>query len=137
MLVRAYDALRPLEGLGPLGEREAERFLLRQGMIILFRGYQDRVGEVDLIAVDQRAVVFVEVKTRSSDFAGEPEEAVDSSKQLKLTKTAIGFLKWHRLTECAARFDVVAIRWPDISDQPQIKHYANAFEPVGQFQFFS
>jgi putative endonuclease len=106
-------------------------------MIILFRGYQDRVGEVDLIAVDQRTVVFVEVKTRSSDFAGEPEEAVDSSKQLKLTKTAIGFLKWHRLTECAARFDVVAIRWPDISDQPQIKHYANAFEPVGQFQFFS
>lgn len=134
-LVKFYGA-KP-EGLGPLGEREAERFLLRQGMIILFRGYQDRVGEVDLIAVDQRTVVFVEVKTRSSDIAGDPEDAVDKGKQTKLTKTAIGFLKWHRLTECAARFDVVAIRWPETSDPPQIKHYVNAFEPVGQFQFFS
>jgi putative endonuclease len=131
------NAREPLNGLGPLGEREAERYLLRQGMIILFRGYHDRVGEVDLIAVDHRTVVFVEVKTRSSDIAGEPEEAVDGNKQTKLTKTAIGFLKWHRLTECAARFDVVAIRWPDISDQPEIKHYVNAFEPVGEFQFFS
>jgi len=136
-MAKIYDAKKPLEGLGPLGEREAERFLLRQGMIILFRGYQDRVGEVDLIAVDQRSVVFVEVKTRSSDIAGEPEDAVDHGKQTKLTKTAIGFLKWHRLTECAARFDVVAIRWPEASAPPEIKHYKNAFEPVGEFQFFS
>lgn len=136
-IAKFYDARKPLDGLGPLGEREAERFLLRKGMIILFRGYQDRVGEVDLIAVDQRTVVFVEVKTRSSDIAGDPEDAVDIGKQTKLTKTAIGFLKWHRLTECAARFDVVAIRWPQPSDSPEIKHYVNAFEPVGEFQFFS
>ncbi len=136
-MVKLYDARIPLDGLGPLGEREAERFLLRQGMIILFRGYQDRVGEVDLIAVDRRSIVFVEVKTRSSDIAGEPEDAVDEGKQTKLTKTAIGFLKWHRLTEYPARFDVVAIRWPETSDTPQIKHYVNAFEPVGEFQFFS
>lgn len=136
-LVKVYDARTSLEGLGPLGEREAERYLLRKGMIILFRGYQDRVGEVDLIAVDQRTVVFVEVKTRSSNIAGEPEDAVDQAKQSKLTKTAIGFLKWHRLTECAARFDVVAIRWPEMEGPPQIKHYDNAFEPVGEFQFFS
>lgn len=136
-MAKFYNARKPLDGLGPLGEREAERHLLRQGMIILFRGYHDRVGEVDLIAVDQRTVVFVEVKTRSSDIAGDPEDAVDKGKQTKLTKTAIGFLKWHRLTECAARFDVVAIRWPETSDPPQIKHYKNAFEPVGEFQFFS
>jgi len=136
-MTQIYDGRAPLEGLGPLGEREAERFLLRQGMIILFRGYHDRVGEVDLIAVDQRTVVFVEVKTRASNIAGEPEDAVDQVKQTKLTKTAIGFLKWHRLTECAARFDVVAVRWPDTADAPQIKHYKNAFEPVGDFQFFS
>ena len=136
-MVKIFDATQQLEGLGPLGEREAERYLLRKGMIILFRSYQDRVGEVDLIAVDQRTVVFVEVKTRSSDIAGDPEDAVDKGKQTKLTKTAIGFLKWHRLTDCAARFDVVAIRWPDTSAPPQIKHYKNAFEPVGEFQFFS
>jgi len=136
-MVKFYNARKQLDGLGPLGEREAERYLLRKGMIILFRGYQDRVGEVDLIAVDQRTIVFVEVKTRSSDMAGDPEDAVDKGKQTKLTKTAIGFLKWHRLTECAARFDVVAIRWPETSELPQIKHYVNAFEPVGEFQFFS
>ena len=136
-LTRIYDTRNALNGLGPLGEREAERHLLRQGMIVLFRGYHDRVGEVDLIAVDRRTVVFVEVKTRSSNIAGEPEDAVDLSKQTKLTKTAIGFLKWHHLAECDARFDVVAIRWPDISNPPQLKHYTNAFAPVGEFQFFS
>ncbi len=136
-LVRFYDSRRPALELGPQGEREAERFLLRKGMIILFRGYHDRVGEVDLIAIDQRTVVFVEVKTRATNIAGEPEDAVDKSKQAKLTKTAIGFLKWHRLTECAARFDVVAILWPKTAQPPQVKHYVNAFEPVGEFQFFS
>ena len=88
-MAKFYNARKPLDGLGPLGEREAERHLLRQGMIILFRGYHDRVGEVDLIAVDQRTVVFVEVKTRSSDIAGDPEDAVDKGKQTKLTLSLI------------------------------------------------
>ena len=135
-LVRWYDRNRASEELGAGGERAAERLLLRQGMIVLYRGYRDRLGEIDLIAVDRRTVVFVEVKTRASNVAGEPEDAVDAAKQAKLTKTAIGFLKWHRLTDCASRFDVVAITWP-ADGAAKIAHYRDAFPAVGKFQFFS
>lgn len=134
--IRLYDRFLPAETLGQRGERAAERFLLRQGMVIVARGHQDKFGEVDLIAVDNETIVFVEVKTRSSDLAGLPSEAVDEVKQQHLTKTALGYLKWNRLTECRARFDVVAIIWaPDLS-VPDIVHYENAFEPPGQFQMF-
>lgn len=105
-------------------------------MVIVARGYQDKFGEIDLIAVDGETIVFVEVKTRTSDHAGLPAEAVDDVKQQHLTKTALGYLKWHRLTECSARFDVVAITWPTNAKRPQIEHFDNAFEPVGRFQIF-
>jgi putative endonuclease len=122
--------------LGQRGELAAERFLLRQGLTIVARGYEDKSGEIDLIAVDGDTIVFVEVKTRQSDHAGSPAEAVDAKKQAHLTKTGIGYLKWHRLTECKARFDVIAIIWPTESNHPEITHFENAFEPVGEFQMF-
>lgn len=124
------------ESLGNRGELAAERYLLKLGYIILFRGYEDKFGEIDLIAVDLDTIIFVEVKTRSNDDAGDPAEAVDKTKQMHLTKTGIGFLKWHRLTEYAARFDVVAILGDPLSDSAEIKHYINAFEPTGEFQMF-
>jgi len=124
------------DSLGKRGELAAERFLLKLGYIILFRGYEDKFGEIDLIAVDRDTIVFVEVKTRSTDSAGDPSAAVDEVKQQHLTKTGIGFLKWHRLTEYPARFDVVAILGDPLSDSAEIKHYVNAFEPTGEFQMF-
>jgi putative endonuclease len=134
--VQIYDRWVPAKTLGERGERAASRFLLRQGMVIVDRGFHDHFGEIDLIAVDGETIVFVEVKTRTSDLAGLPAEAVDETKQQHLTKTAHGYLKWHRLTECRARFDVIAITWPAQVAQPEILHYENAFEPVGQFQIF-
>ena len=122
--------------LGQRGELAAERFLLRRGWTIVARGYEDKFGEIDLIAVDGETIVFVEVKTRQSDYAGSPAEAVDTNKQAHLSKTGIGYLKWHRLTECRARFDVIAIIWPNEAKYPEITHFENAFEPVGKFQMF-
>ena len=82
-LTSFYDRIWPIRTLGKRGEREAERFLLRLGMIIVARGYEDRAGEIDLIAIDGETVVFVEVKTRTSDHAGGGFEAVDETKQKK------------------------------------------------------
>ena len=135
-VVDFYDRFVSPQTLGQRGELEAERYLLRLGMVIVARGYQDKFGEIDLIAVDGETIVFVEVKTRTSDYAGHPAEAVDDQKQRHLTKTAVGYLKWHRLTECSARFDVISIIWPGGSKRPEIIHYENAFEQVGQFQIF-
>ncbi|MFT5300758.1 MAG: Holliday junction resolvase-like predicted endonuclease, partial [Mariniblastus sp.] len=64
----------------------------------------------------------------------QPAEAVDEKKQLHLTRTAKGYLKWNRLTQVKTRFDVIGILWPCKSESPRIKHYINAFEPVGKFQ---
>ncbi len=120
--------------LGDQGERAAERHLLRQGWIIIERGYSGRSGEIDLIAVDGQTIVFVEVKTRSSYRKGHPAEAVDDSKQRYLTQTAYAYLKKKQLIDCSFRFDVISIVWPDVTQAPKIEHFENAFEPTGRFQ---
>ncbi len=123
--------------LGERGEREAERFLRRLGYIIVARQRRDRLGEIDLVAVDGRTVVFVEVKTRRSHDAGHPVEAVDEDKQRRLTRLALAFLKRHDLLNYPARFDVVAVTWPDGARRPVIQHFRNAFEPTDRGQMFS
>lgn len=97
--------------LGAAGERAAERFLRRQGYIILERNYRCASGEIDLIALDRRTVVFVEVKTRAQSELGTPFEAVDLRKQRQLRRAAQSYLARHHLTEREARFDVVGIWW--------------------------
>jgi putative endonuclease len=116
--------------LGARGEREAARWLRRQGFRILVRGYRTPRGEIDLIAREGDTLVFIEVKTRR---AGEPTEAVTLEKQQRLSLAALQFLKRHRLLEQRSRFDVVALVWPDMSRSPTIEHIRNAFEATGRF----
>jgi len=126
--------------LGEDGEAIAARYLGRQGMHVIVKRYRNRFGELDLVAIDRRTIVFVEVKTwRQSPDSGSdqnPAEAVDSEKQQRLARAALSFLKQYQLLECSARFDVVSISWADRSDRPQIRHFVHAFEPVGFGQFF-
>ncbi len=126
-----------LEDLGRAGENVAARFLWRQGYRILERGHRQRLGEIDLIALDGRQLVFVEVKTWRSDDHADPAEAVDFRKQEKLTRAALTYLKEKQLLEQPARFDVVSIVWPEDQQRPSdIRHFVNAFEAVGHGQFF-
>ncbi len=128
--------------LGRRGEAAAERFLKRLRYKIVGRSQRDRLGELDLIAVDLRGergktVVFVEVKTRSSHDSGHPAEAVDGAKQRRVTKVALGYLRRHGLLHYPTRFDVVAVTWPKAARKPQIEHFKNAFEPPGVGQMFN
>ncbi len=122
---------------GDRGERAAAKFLKRQGFRIVQRNYSTPWGELDIVALDGTTIVFVEVKTRSSLVAGRPEEAVTLDKQKRLTNMALAYLKKHKLLEHSARFDVVAIVWPEDAREPDIRHLRNAFEPVGKWQMFS
>jgi len=119
------------------GERAAARHLRRLGYKIVARGDRSQLGEIDLVAVDGATIVFVEVKTRDSADAGHPSEAVDSAKQRRLTRLALAYVKRHRLLECPARFDVVAVTWPAGQRRPTIEHFKNAFEAVGHSGFYS
>src|SRR5688572_21335059 len=79
--------------LGRRGENAAARFLQRLGYTIVARAARDAIGELDIVAVDGRTVVFVEVKTRASHDTGHPAEAVDEDKQRRLTRLALAYLK--------------------------------------------
>jgi putative endonuclease len=123
--------------LGARGEDAAVHFLKRLGYRIVERGYDSPLGELDIIAVDARTIVFVEVKTRTSSDAGHPTEAIDENKQRRMTQSALAYMKSKRLLEHSSRFDVVAVTWPPDSRRPHIEHFINAFSPSGAGQFFS
>jgi len=112
--------------LGKEGERVAEQYLRKKGYRLVERNYRCAVGEVDLIALDRRVIVFVEVKTRSGHGFGTPLEAVQPRKQRKMIQAAQFFLTQKKLHQRDARFDVVGISWP--GGQPVVEHIENAFE---------
>jgi putative endonuclease len=127
----------PERSLGERGERAAVRYLRRRGCKIIARGDRSKWGELDIIAVDGRTIVFVEVKARETDEQGHPAEAVDLPKQRRLSRLAMSYLKRHGLLEYQARFDVIAVTWPKDNWSPKIEHFKNAFEPVGVDGLFS
>ena len=132
-----WIAWRRPRSLGERGEALAARFLRRKRYKIIARSDRGRLGEIDVVAVDGRTLVFVEVKTRRSQDKGHPADAVDERKQAKLTQLALQFMKRHDLLESTrARFDIVAITWPK-NAPPQIEHFENAFEAVGKWQLHS
>ena len=122
---------------GTRSERAAARFLRRAGFRILCRNYTTSLGEIDIIALDGRCIVFVEVRSTGSDDPTRPAESVDRAKQTRLTDLALDFLRRKHLLDQAARFDVLAVSWPADRREPTIVHHRHAFEAVGRFQMFS
>ena len=111
--------------LARAGEEAAARHLESRGLRVVERNYRCSLGEVDLIAVDGRWLVFVEVKTRSGTRFGRPAEAVTPSKQARLRRLAGHYLSERRPSQANVRFDVVEVMGrPDCFT---IEHLADAF----------
>jgi putative endonuclease len=121
---------------GTRAERAAARFLRQQGFRILARNYTCPLGELDLIALDGTCVVFVEVRSTGGDDPTRPAASVDEGKQRRLTRLALAYLQQHRLLGRPARFDVLAVSWPDGQRRPQFVHHRSAFEATSRFQMF-
>ena len=134
-----YRKFFPRKPLGHRGEAAAARYLRRRGHKILARGSRLDHGEIDLVTLDHKTIVFVEVKTRESQDRGHPAEAVDQIKQRRLTRLAVMFLKRHGLLESSfsARFDVIAVTWPPEKWFPAMEHFENAFDAEGKWEFYS
>lgn len=122
---------------GDAGEAAAAEYLRGLGWTILAHDLRNRLGELDLIALDGDTIVFVEVKTRRSSTHGGPVAAITLDKQRRMTRAALTYLKQRGWLERRARFDVIAIVWPEGDAAPQITHYRNAFEPTGFGQMYS
>ncbi len=107
--------------LGKKGERAVEKYLKNLGMKIVHRNLKTPFGEADLIAEDKDEVVFIEVKTRSSEKFGSGAEAVGKTKQERYYKIA-QYYGLQKGEEVNARFDVA-----EVSATLQIEYYKNAF----------
>ena len=121
---------KPAATLGERGERAAAAYLRRHGHRILGKNLRNRLGEIDLLALDRRtgAVVIVEVKTTRGDDPP-PEIHVNPAKQRKLTSLAGQLARQHRLGDRTIRFDVIGIVWAQDQPRPtRITHHANAFD---------
>lgn len=92
--------------LGKFGEEIAAKYLSMSGYEILEKNFRCRVGEVDLIVRKDDVLVFIEVKTRTSDSFGLPSQAVDSKKQSHIKKVAGVYLLSNNFRQYDVRYDV-------------------------------
>jgi putative endonuclease len=121
-----FKSLPQRDVLGDRGENLAARFLRNLGYKIIIRNFRCELGEIDIIARDGDTLVFVEVKTRAYDDPA-PEDQVNTVKQHQLTKVARSYLGRYGFPQPPARFDVVAVVWPE-GRPPIIRHTPHAFE---------
>lgn len=98
--------------LGQLGESLAARELERRGYRIHERNWRCAVGEIDIVAEKDDALIFVEVRTRRGSTHGTPEESVTAAKQAKLIEVAQTYLQEHAdaVDERDWQIDVVAVQ---------------------------
>lgn len=95
--------------VGRLGEDAASKYLEDNGYKIIDRNYFCRFGEIDIVATDNNCLVFIEVKTRTSDKYGRPENAVNYWKKRHLELTARNYIDHKKKANFIARFDVVEV----------------------------
>jgi len=102
-------------------------YLRRKKYAIIETRFRFLRGEIDIIARDRETLVFIEVKMRTNDAYGRPEESVTPAKQQQIRKVAEGYLLKRRLGDVRCRFDVIAIRSCDGGAGYAIQHFENAF----------
>ncbi len=112
--------------LGRWGEGLASQALEAHGYRLVEKNWQCQTGEIDIVACDGECWVFVEVKVRSSDTFGTPEEAVTVTKQRRLLNTGMMYLVEHELEDVAWRIDVVAIELADSGKVRRLTIYQDA-----------
>jgi len=115
----------PRQSLGERGEAEAEKYLRSLGYRIVGRRERVLRGDIDLVALDGRTVVFVEVRSRTDTLHGHPAETVGPRKQRRIAELATAYIRRHRLEDCQVRIDVVTVTF---GTPPIVEHFQNAFD---------
>ena len=111
---------------GQLGERAAKRHLKRQGLKFLTANFRTERGELDLIFRDQDCLVFIEVKTRSSEDWVRPAKAVDKERRQRLNRAALDYLRLLNNPAVKIRFDIVEVLL-DSGQVREVRHLADSF----------
>ncbi|MEP7013961.1 MAG: YraN family protein [Verrucomicrobiota bacterium] len=114
--------------LGARGEKLACRYLKRNRYKILFRNFRGHGGgEIDIVCRDNDTLVFVEVKTRTSEDFGRPLEAVNRQKQRRIARGGLAWLRMLDNPDILFRFDVVEVILAEDAP-PRLEIIKNAFQ---------
>ncbi len=113
------------KSIGRLGEELAERFLQRKGYTIIEKNFHTRFGEIDIVARQNSAFIFVEVKTRTSTFFGSPEESITPYKQERWKKSVWVYCQTKNLHHKHLQFDVIAILLNRATRTATLRHFKN------------
>ena len=100
------------QAVGAYGETLAARHLAEKGLVVLERNWRCDEGEIDLVLRDGDVLVVCEVKTRTSDVCGSPNEAVTQDKLDRLRRLAHRWTGDHGVRPAETRIDLVAVRVP-------------------------
>jgi len=111
---------------GRLGERAASKHLRRLGLKFLTANFRSDSGEIDLVFREDACLIFVEVKTRSSEVWTRPAGAVNNRKRRLLSQTAFDYLKLLPNPQVPIRFDIVEVLLND-GRVKEVRHLPNAF----------
>ena len=111
---------------GALGERAAKTHLKKLGLKYLTANFRSERGEIDLVFRDGDCLVFVEVKTRSSEDWTRPAAAVDADKKRKLSLCALDYLRLLRNPRIKFRFDIVEVLLQE-GTVVEVRHLPNTF----------
>jgi len=113
--------------IGKNGESAALKYLIEKGYLIRDVNWRFGSYEVDIIAENKDFIIFIEVKTRSSNNIVEPELSVNKTKQKNIIKAANNYINFKKIQK-EARFDIITILIS--SEQQVIKHIEDAFYPT-------
>lgn len=111
---------------GRVGEEAARRTLAAAGLKFLAANFRHEAGEIDLVFRDGNGLVFVEVKTRSSEDWTRPAAAVDAEKRRRISRTALAYLGRIGNPKVVFRFDIVEVLLKD-GEVAEVRHLVNAF----------
>ena len=110
---------------GNKGEDKASQFLIEKGYSVLDRNWRTKAGEIDIIAVKDDLIVFVEVKTLPNGTPELLQNELNQQKLQRIIKTSKRFLLNHRqYSNSYVRYDVIVIDMPGL---PEVYHIENAF----------
>ena len=110
--------------LGKEGERLAQQLLQQKGYALLETNWRHDHDEIDIIARDKEELVMVEVKTRSTDYFGDPEEAVTPEKARRLIRAAEAYAEINDL-DMDIRFDIISVILKN--GKASLRHIEDAF----------
>jgi len=119
---------------GELGERAARNYLRRQGLKFLAANFRSDRGEIDLIFRDNDCLVFVEVKSRSSEDWTRPAAAVDARKRRLLSQTALDYLRRLKNPPVRIRFDIVEVLLA-VGAVREVRHLPNTFALARPYRY--